>query len=159
MTASGEMLPAQTGVAALWRRQLHGSECPDRRLDPVVQNREVGGGQPGHRLPLVVQDGDVELHQFDAGAELRAALLPSSEDAHTRHDVQADEADSGQTHDRLRTSEMVQGWLTAACLSRHALGHRRHGVVDCALVRARGAATIDLHDGAHSSDQTRLPGR
>ena len=115
-----------------WPRELHGSECPDRRLDPVVQNGEVGGAQPRHRPPLVVEHGDVELDELDAGAELRTALLLSGEARHRRQDAQAGEADSGQRMivTDLKTCNVLRCWVQRA---------RR---ATCCVLRARAVCYV-----------------
>jgi hypothetical protein len=50
------------------RRVARGEE-PDALRAAAFHDFEVGLGQPGDRRPLLVRDGDGEVHQIHAGAE------------------------------------------------------------------------------------------
>ena len=75
------------GVVRARPRKLDRREGANRRLDAVVEYGEVRRGQPAHRLPLAVQDDDVELQQLDAGAELWAFVLSLREEHGRRQDA------------------------------------------------------------------------
>ena len=67
---------AHTGSVARARAgDVDGREGADRSRDAVLQHGEVRGAQPAHRLPLVVEDGDIELDELDAGSK-RGLVAP-----------------------------------------------------------------------------------
>ena len=69
-----EVLATATGAAATGRASSTGVNALIGVSTPSSMHGEVRGAQSVHRLPLVVKH-DAQLHQFDAGAELRATLL------------------------------------------------------------------------------------
>ena len=89
-----DVSPAQTGAAATGRASSTGVNARIGVSTPLSSTVKSAAVSPLHRLSFVVQDGHVDLDQFDAGAELRAVVLPCAKSAHTRHDAQAGEADS-----------------------------------------------------------------
>ena len=95
-------------------RQLDRREGTNRRLDAVVENREVRGGQPTHGLALVIEDGHVELQQLDAGAELRGFALSLREERGRQHDGAAREAERAAEYAHpdyfLGASESIGPW-------------------------------------------------
>ena len=95
------------GLVCARPRKLDRREGANRCLYAVVEYGEVRGGQPAHRLPLVIQDDHVELQQLDAGTELWAFALSLREEHGRRQDAKACEtecaAECAQTHGYSRT--------------------------------------------------------
>ena len=53
------------------RRDVHGGEITNRPPHAVLQYGEFIGRQAPHRPPLLVEHGDIQLHELDAASERR----------------------------------------------------------------------------------------
>ena len=71
---------AESGPVDTPALRVHGLEIRDLHRLPVLEDREVLGGEAGDRAALLVHDGDVEPDHPDVGAELeRRRLLPGGD--------------------------------------------------------------------------------
>ena len=67
--------PRRGGRRGLWFRDIDGHERDDRTGLAVFENREVRRRQPANRFAVSVENGDINLDDFDARAKRRCGLL------------------------------------------------------------------------------------